>query len=276
MPAVRKRLYTQIILLIAVILAAAFITYSLLTSSRQSSLLLRTMEANASIMTKNFAESSAHFLVVGDYAGLEEFILRSVSLPDIVAIQACEKDGTVITDITRGDASTPVVRFNSPRLTVPETREQRIFVERERLVVWHPIMAGNPIGWIKTTYSMRAISALRSQIWKNAVLLGSLWMIGSFILLLLLLRPPLTAIGQLSQFARRLNELKGQDISVRHGSLEIEQLEESLNYASRELSSAEHQLITERERLAVTLHSIGDGVIAADIDGTVTLINRVA
>ena len=39
---------------------------------------------------------------------------------------------------------------------------------------------------------------------------------------------------------------------------------------------AEDALSAERERLAVTLRSIGDGVIATDVEGTVTLINNVA
>jgi len=38
----------------------------------------------------------------------------------------------------------------------------------------------------------------------------------------------------------------------------------------------ERALETERERLSVTLHSIGDGVIVTDRDGRVTLLNRVA
>jgi PAS domain S-box-containing protein len=39
---------------------------------------------------------------------------------------------------------------------------------------------------------------------------------------------------------------------------------------------AEHALAHEKERLAVTLRSIGDGVIATDLDGRILLINNVA
>lgn len=43
-----------------------------------------------------------------------------------------------------------------------------------------------------------------------------------------------------------------------------------------ELKQAEAAILSERERLAVTLRSIGDGVITTDIEGNVTLINKVA
>lgn len=39
--------------------------------------------------------------------------------------------------------------------------------------------------------------------------------------------------------------------------------------------TAEEMLISERERLLVTLRSIGDGVVATDIEGKITLINKV-
>jgi PAS domain S-box-containing protein len=39
---------------------------------------------------------------------------------------------------------------------------------------------------------------------------------------------------------------------------------------------AEEAIAAEKERLAVTLRSIGDGVIVTDIDGNITLINRVS
>ncbi|HEY7501135.1 MAG TPA: ATP-binding protein [Vicinamibacterales bacterium] len=47
---------------------------------------------------------------------------------------------------------------------------------------------------------------------------------------------------------------------------------EALSHAK----AAEQALATEKERLAVTLRSIGDGVIAADLDGTIRLMNNVA
>ena len=43
-----------------------------------------------------------------------------------------------------------------------------------------------------------------------------------------------------------------------------------------ELKGAERALSAEKERLSVTLRSIGDGVITTDRQGTITLLNKVA
>src|SRR5205814_289823 len=46
--------------------------------------------------------------------------------------------------------------------------------------------------------------------------------------------------------------------------------------ALNQTREAEHALATEKERLAVVLGSIADGVIAADLDARITLMNAAA
>ncbi|HEV8132616.1 MAG TPA: ATP-binding protein [Acidobacteriota bacterium] len=55
-----------------------------------------------------------------------------------------------------------------------------------------------------------------------------------------------------------------------------EQLEIRVEERTEQLSSANLQLMVEKERLAVTLRSIGDGVITTDTEGNVLLINKIA
>jgi len=55
-----------------------------------------------------------------------------------------------------------------------------------------------------------------------------------------------------------------------------EELGERVTQRTQQLAAAYEDLSSEKERVTVTLRSIGEGVIATDTDGTVVLLNRVA
>lgn len=75
-----------------------------------------------------------------------------------------------------------------------------------------------------------------------------------------------TIINEFQVLTHSLNSMAGKiETRVRNLSDEIHQR-----------TLAEEKLNTEKERLAVTLKSIGDGVITADTAGRVTLLNKVA
>ncbi len=57
---------------------------------------------------------------------------------------------------------------------------------------------------------------------------------------------------------------------------EIGELSAEFNEMSRTLQEREEKLAEEKELLSVTLRSIGDAVIVTDVDGTITLLNKVA
>lgn len=63
---------------------------------------------------------------------------------------------------------------------------------------------------------------------------------------------------------------------VKAVALKIEIKNTELKESVEELGEAREALSSEKEKLAVTLHSIGDGVIASDTNGKITLMNTVA
>ncbi len=67
------------------------------------------------------------------------------------------------------------------------------------------------------------------------------------------------------------------DVEVTHTSKdEIGDLAASFNIMTGALRDSRHEILSEKERLLVTLRSIGDGVITTDIQGKVVLVNAVA
>jgi len=60
------------------------------------------------------------------------------------------------------------------------------------------------------------------------------------------------------------------------GPLEIAELARDFNGMAQAIEDAQQALITSEERLAITLHSIGDGLIATDTRARITLMNPAA
>ena len=63
---------------------------------------------------------------------------------------------------------------------------------------------------------------------------------------------------------------------IKERTLELEEKNKQLSGEIRQRKDAEHTLATEKERLAVTLRSIGDGVITTDLEARVVFLNKVA
>ncbi len=97
-----------------------------------------------------------------------------------------------------------------------------------------------------------------------------------------LLRSAIREDGHVRGMEYPFRTLDGEQRWAEHDSFLVRDRhldEEVIQVIIKDISArkqAEHQIAEERERLAVTLRSIGDGVIATDTQGRVTLLNRVA
>jgi signal transduction histidine kinase/ActR/RegA family two-component response regulator len=244
-----RRLNTRIVLVVSCILLATGASFGWVTAGSQAASLLETMHRNASVMVRNVADTSAHQLLIEDYAELGEFLAGTVELPDIQRLVVCEPDGKLIWDIQRNPDGPPRRLTGIDHVSPPTTVAVTTAMENDHLVIWQPIEAGKPMGWLKAEYSLASIRAGQAKIWKDAWLMTAAWVAGSALLIFLLLNPILRSIGRLTVFSKQLNERKGDRISISEDILEIAELGASLNDASVKLFATEQQLIGEREQL---------------------------
>lgn len=269
-------LHSQLFLAAALILVLSLFAYAAVTSFRQTRMHREVMNNNAAALARNIAESCAEMLLVGDFAGLDSFAVRTLALPDITGIVIAEADGTVITRVERSEQPPPTVEQPSPNLRVPTTPSEYLETTNDQLMVFQPISAGELIGWARITFDLEAISAQQRAVWENSLLVGIPALILGLALLGRVLSRPVKAIEELSRFALYLDRDKGATIAMKPASEEVRQLAQALNAASVGLLSSENLLRAANERLAVTLRSIGEGMISTDTEGCISRMNRVA
>lgn len=272
-----RRLDVRIPFILSMILVVLVAVFGWRLSRRQGEASLRSVVETAQVLARAHANEAAHFLLISEYAGLEQNLLESGRTMGILSLRVLEPDGRVICSVERQDsASIPVLAPAQGMEKVPTGNRQVLEQAGDRMILWTPISGGNLLGWLKTGYSLEPVHELQLEIWRSTALLGALLVLAGIILMVLAMRPPLRAIRALAIFARDLNRRKGDQVTIPPVSSEIDDLSAALNYASSELLSAEQHILAERERLAVTIGSFGDGVLTCDREGRITLMNRVA
>ena len=271
-----RHLYARLILVVSLFLCVAFAGYGWYTGYQQTQIYTQTMRQSAHLLAQSLAQGAAPYLLVEDYAGLDSYLLQAAVLPDLVRLQVCDPAGTLYSDVKREPGQQPASLPEPGRVVPPGGAASREVVDGPELILWYPVKAGSRLGWLKADFSLAATREMRGAIWESSILLALLWIAVSAVMVILVLQGPVKAIQHLSGFARDLVRNRGAQVTVADDTVEIRQLEASINLASRELLLKEQELINERERLAVTLASIGDGVIAVDTNGCVVLMNRAA
>jgi PAS domain S-box-containing protein len=192
-----------------------------------------------------------------------------------------------------GVASVPVDRLNVP--PAPEAMEYfkknqqptaHYFIKTDPWIdVYHPVFLDTHdvrikdilIGFVRLRISTEPVSqAIRNAVLNNilaAVLLTVLAVIVLNALIGHYLLRPILALQR--AVARHKQGEFPESIQV-SSSDEIGRLLSEFNAMSLALREREERLAEEKERLAVTLRSIGDAVIVTDVAGVITLINKVA
>jgi diguanylate cyclase (GGDEF)-like protein/PAS domain S-box-containing protein len=129
--------------------------------------------------------------------------------------------------------------------------------------------------YIEYDYS-RQRQQIGQRLWRER---GVEWLVGMFGTLLLTLFLRWWMVRPLAELERAATRIAAGDHGVRvavEGPAEIAAVGVAFNAMNAELSQTLGQLAESEERLSITLRSIGDGLIATDTEGRVTLLNPVA
>jgi len=245
-----KRLYHQIAVLMSVVFVALFFTFGWLTAKRQTGFLQSIMTENAMKMTEKLAESCIRYLLISDYAGLDELLEKFIAMPEALQIQVLREDGKVLSEVSKeSPTSAPIRFFGTKTAPAPEGATTRITIQGDRMLISQPVVSLKLMGWVSITYSLRNVSEMRRNIWIDTGEAALLWTFLSIIFFMFVFHRLARAIESLSDFARQLGSRKGEQIEMRHSSHELQQLCRSLNYASVDLYAKEQELKSYKDHL---------------------------
>ncbi|SHO53850.1 PAS domain-containing hybrid sensor histidine kinase/response regulator, partial [Desulfopila aestuarii] len=244
-----QRLYYQIASLLLVIIITSFFAFGFITASKQTELLHSIMTESAAKMTKGLADSCIRYFLISDYAGLDELLAKFIVMSGAEQIQVYREDGRILSEVTRDASSPQGLKFSLNRHIEVSDGEEDIRIEDDLMIISQPIASINVLGWARITFSLKYIDKMRHDIWVNTGLSVLFWSMLSVAIFMLIFKRFTGLIEQISAFSRNLGNLKGELIDVRHGPYEIQQLCESLNYASTDLFKKEKELKAYREGL---------------------------
>lgn len=271
-----RPLYVQIAIVFSAIMLVTAGVSGWFVGNSQSTRLKEAMKNEVRGLAQIYSDAVARYLVVEEFAGMEDTLLHAATAHGLRDVDVTKPDGRRLLGIESVTGKPPRIIYGKGRLPPPAGNDSLLLEENDRIVVWTSIDGGKSLGWLRISKSMDSITRMQRDVWRNVLLVGIGGILTGVLLMLGAIWRPVLAIQQIRDFALSLNRNKGAQIVEDASSREIFELCVSLNQASRELADSENRLMEERERLRVTLESIGDGVIACDRAGRINLMNRVA
>ncbi|MDQ5879951.1 MAG: hypothetical protein QG638_2688, partial [Pseudomonadota bacterium] len=227
----------------------------------------------------------------GDYAAIETLLLQTAEYPSVLNLVVFDRQGKVLSRVGKDEKAKPFADFSGSREPVPDAVEPTLTpgassheglfgglvdLGPQDLTMLQPVVAGDAVGWVKMRVSLSSLLDARRHLWSDSIVIAIVAVILSTALLLLFLARTMRVLREASNFAGRLDSVRGQTLPVFRGNEETELLIEALNRASLRLKEQD-ELIQENNRFLNSLtDALGEGVVATDANGCCTFMNTEA
>jgi diguanylate cyclase (GGDEF)-like protein/PAS domain S-box-containing protein len=257
--------------------AVAIGLFGLYVSREQERVTGEDTAREAYAIAEGAARASSHDLAAGDRAGVEDVLRQSMSDPDLLRIQITDASGIVRADVMRGERGAgvwPVAiggELQPPRGDQPEAA-----IAGDKVVAWYPTTSAESAGWVRVELGLGRGPAQESRIIKATVVAAILATLAGSLLFYLLLRRPMRALEQATDFAAALAAQRGGTLNIVAPSEEIGRLTTALNDASVRLADQEASLVDYARHLRSVLDTAIDGILTVDRAGHITAFNHAA
>ncbi len=278
-----KSLERQVMVLGAACLVISLVGYGSYVAKMQTDAAKETISAQIKALAQNLATVDAHFLQTKESATIETLTLQTATQPGIFSVLVTDTSGKPLTEVVNKNGSWSPRYFVKP-VQVPDIHGPRMVFETHindatqhdflagnagTMSAWHRIEADQPLGWVRVSYRLDAFDQISADIRAQSYKVMALAISAMLALLTLLLRQPLHALREATEFANTLDNTQGNTLKVSRRTLEIEALGNALNAVSARLNTQ----ITDihNQKFALDQHAI---VSITDLDGNITYANQ--
>ncbi len=271
-----RKIGIQLALYVSLLLAISIGGFSWYTINEQVKDVKENMLLQAKVLANNVSAVSAVHLLSHDYSSIEQLLFRTIEFPGVHKIQLTNEKGKLLGDITRRAGEEPEVKYGQPALDLPKTSDVSVLFDKKYMKVWHPIVLGELIGWVKITYGLEPIFSRQQEVLKDLIFVGGAIVLLSVLLMLMYIRGSIQTIARYTDFADQLDLIKGKEVPVNNDSVELEHLGVALNSASASLYEQSLRISTamsEMERLAAFPEMNPNIVLSMNMKGEVQYLN---
>jgi two-component system sensor histidine kinase VicK len=282
----------QLMLLMSMALWLAISLFGAQTIHEQLALARDGIENAAATLARNIAVTTEEPMLADRLDVVEELGLRSVEFPQVREILVVGARGEVLSRTVREPGQQARAVFDSRAARVPVPAQPLAHLEQDpahaRVLAWHPIQAGNVLGWVRVAHGTELLTEMRQRILASTLVVCVLAGLGSVGMLALILRKPLRAIDRAKDFAIGLERVDGQQIDAIEGSTETAALSRALNLTSTRLLQQRREIeagiqslqrqeaaLADRNEQLRTIFSLSpDALVSIGVQGRIMFANE--
>ena len=277
----RHSIKYKLILAIALLHAILMTIFVVDLVSRQQSFLIDESKSSTSGIAKTLAANSIPWVISNDIAGLDEIIQAQSQQPNFIYAMILDTRGKILAYKHQNPDASKLVGQHIPTYFLTQKLNHNgviIFADDiDHIDLAAPIKVKDTlIGWARINMNRQNI--YHSVQWLTiegavytliAILIGTFfaWRLG---------RNLTKGIYQLINATQRVKAGERNITVALNRKDELQTLSNNFQDMLNTLSLKDQELFSEKERLEITLKSIGDGVITTDKDGLITYLNPVA
>ena len=272
-----KRLDTQVAIICGLMMIISVPAYVFNQAQQEIDYVIETVKLETKAVARNIALTSSNFLVIRDYASLENLLIESASFPGILGIQISDQKGNVVSDVINNNGEIEA-RFSVSELDLPEKLESIVTLTQagDELLIFEPIISGSNIGWVRLHYGLKRAQLHAENTFRDYLIDAALLVTVLIILLIVFLRRPMKMLNEAADFAGRISDKTGEKIPVCTQSIELNKLSVALNNASENLYEQDKVISQalrdlETQKLSLDEHSI---VAITDSIGAIVYANE--